>query len=138
MRHSLFVILLFFLSSCFDNRLEFEKSYYEKISGIKFPDEYEVLETFDNGEWLTGTVFKIDSLTLVKFITDNHFDTLRNLQDLHLFSENYLTRYSPNFITTKNIFFIRRSEHKNNWTYVVDLNSNRLWTEISYPDWGGH
>jgi hypothetical protein len=137
MRHFLIIILTFFLSSCFYNNLKFEKSYYEKISGIKFPEKYEVLEAFDNGEWLTGTVLKIDSLTLTKFVIDNHFDTLQNLNDIHLFSDSYLGKNKPDLSSTKNVYYISKSEHNNNWVYVVDLNRGRLWAEISYPDWGG-
>lgn len=138
MRSTPVSILLFFLSSCFDSKIKFEKSYYEKISRIKFPGEYKVLEAFDNGEWLTGTVFKIDSLSLRKFITDNQFDTLKNIQDIHLFSENYLIKYKPNITSTHNIYYVSKSAGKNNVIYVADLNSNILWTEISYPDWGGN
>ena len=30
-----------------------------------------------------------------------------------------------------------KSENKNNWTYLADLNKNKLWAQISYPDAGG-
>lgn len=137
MRDILIIILSSLLTSCFGNGNSFEKSYYEKVSNIKFPEKYKVLETFDNGEWLTGTVFKIDSSALMNFVIENHFDTLQNLNDIHLFSNNYLTRFKADFKSTKNVYFIRRSVNKNNWIYVADLNENKLWAEISYPDWGG-
>ena len=137
MRQSLIIILTFFLSSCFDDRIPFEKDYYEKISGIKFPDKYEVLETFDNGEWLTGTVFKIDSSTLIKFVSNNHFDTLKNIQDIHLLSDGYFTKNKLDLTNLNDIYFINKSKNKKDWRYVVDLNKKILWAEISYPDWGG-
>ncbi len=136
MRHFIIIILITWLTSC-NNGNSFEKGYYEKVSGIKFPAEYKVLETFDNGEWLTGTVFEIDNATLKKFVIANHFDTLQNLNEIHLISNNYLTRHKANFKTIQNIYFVRKSVNKNNWTYVADLGDNKLWTEISYPDWGG-
>ena len=137
MRHLPIIILTLLLSSCFDNKIKFEKEYYEKTTRIKFPENYVVLETFDNGEFLTGTVFQMDSLTLRNFINDNHFDTVSNYLDTHIMSENYLKKNKPIFSTTQNVYFIRKSEQKINWTYIADLNSKRLWTEISYPDWGG-
>jgi len=136
MRHFLFIILTIWFTSC-NNDNSFDKGYYEKVSRLKFPDKYKVLETFDNGEWLTGTVLEIDSITLKKFVIENHFDTLQNLNDIHLASNSYLTRHKANFVATRNIYFVSRSINKNNWTYVADLNANKLWTEIGYPDWSG-
>lgn len=129
-------LILISISSCM-NRVVFEKDYYEKISGIKFPLKYKVLETFDNGEWLTGTVFKIDNLFLKEFVRENHFGTLRNINDIHLQSESYLIGNKPDTTTVSNVYFIRKSSNKNNWIYLVDLNNNKLWAEISYPDGGG-
>ena len=137
MRHIPIIILTLLLSSCFDNTIQFEKEYYEKTTRIKFPEKYTVLETFDNGEFLTGTVLQMDSLTLRKFVNDNHFDTARNYLDTHIMSENYLTKNKPVFSNPHKVYYIRKSEKKINWTYIADLNSKRLWTEISYPDWGG-
>ena len=102
-----------------------------------FPDTYTVLETFDNGEWLTGTVLKIDNATLQKFVAKHHFDVLKNSNDLHFLSNSYLHEYKAEFTETKNICFLSKSSDKNNWTYVADLNNNILWAEIIYPDWGG-
>ena len=135
MRNLLFFIFTVLLSSC--GNKSFEKSYYEKVSHLKFPDKCKVLETFDNGEWLTGTVFRIDSHLLRAFVIENHFDTLQNLNEVHLLSNSYLTKHKADFRTTKNIYFIQRSENGNNWIYIADLNVNKLWTEISYPDWSG-
>ena len=137
MRHITIIILALLLNSCFDNTIQFEKEYYEKTTRIKFPKNYTVLESFDNGEFLTGTVFQIDSLTLRNFVNDNHFDTVSNYLDTHIISENYLTKNKPLFSTTRNVYFIRKNDQKINWTYIADLNTKRLWTEISYPDWGG-
>lgn len=137
MRQILIFILTIVLCSCFSIGDSFEKSYYEKISGIKFPDNYTVLETFDNGEWLTGTVLKIDNSALRNFVADNHFEPLKTLNDLHFLSNSFLQDYKAEFRETKNIFYLSKSSDKNNWKYVADLNNNILWTEISYPDWGG-
>src|SRR2546423_11765883 len=102
MRHFSIIILTLLLTSCFDNKIQFEKDYYERTTRIKFPENCRVLETFDNGEFLTGTVFQIDSLTLQNFINDNHFDTVSNYLDTHIMSENYLKKNKPIFRTTHN------------------------------------
>ena len=80
MRLTLIFIVTILLFSCRPFGDSFEKSYYEKINGLKFPNNYSVLETFDNGEWLTGTVLKIDNATLRNFVVENRFDTLKNLK----------------------------------------------------------
>ncbi len=138
MRNFSMLILTIMLTSCMGCSIGFEKEFYEKVSHIKFPKKYKVLESFDNGEWLTGTVLAIDNAPLKKIIAENGFDTLRKMSDLHFLSNSYLTRHKAEFRTVHNIFFISKSENRNNWTYVVDLNDNRLWAEISYPDWSGN
>ena len=137
MRYILPFILTTLLVSCFGGAISFEKDYYERITGMKFPKDYQVLETFDNGEWLTGTVFEIDTATLQKFVQTYNFQSLKGLNELHLHSLNYLDTYKPNFASIRNIYFSSKSKGKNSWTYVADLNSGKLWSEISYPDWGG-
>ena len=137
MRKILIFIVTILLCSCISIGDSFEKSYYEKISGIKFPDNYKLLETFDNGEWLTGTVLMIDNATLKNFVADNLFDTIKSTNELHFLSNSYLKEYKAEFHGITNIFYLSKSRDKNNWTYIVDLNKNILWTEISYPDYGG-
>ena len=136
MRSALFCISLFCFYSC-GQSIWFEKDYYERISGIKFPANYEILETFDNGEFLTATVFRIDSIELLNFIKTNHFDSLQNLRDAQLLSERYFTNNIPHFTSTKNLFIAWKTEDKVDYKYIVDLNTNKLWAEIRYPDWGG-
>ena len=136
-RYSLVILIILILTAFFYRGKQFEKNYYERISGIKFPGNYEVLETFDNGEWLTGTVFRIRHSTLIKFIADNHFMVLLHMNDLKLLSNGYLKNYKASFKTPDGIYYLSRSSQKNNWIYVADLNNNMLWAEIGYPDWGG-
>lgn len=137
MRHFAFLLFIFFLTGCSGNNARFDKEYYEMATQISFPENYTVLETFDNGEFLTGTVFQLDSLTLLQFVNENHFDTLNTFMDVHMLSENYLVENKPHFTATHNMYYIKRSDSTINWTYLADLKSKRLWAEISYPDWGG-
>ncbi len=134
MKCVLIIIGIFSCTACFQNGVGFERDFYERVSRIKFPTKYKVLETFDNGEWLTGTVLRIDSSTLSDFVVCNHFDTLHSLNKLHLFSQAYLVQNKLILTNTNNVFFLTRSQDKNEWTYIADLNSRRLWAEIIYPD----
>jgi len=136
MRNIYIIILPFLFSSCFDNHIEFNKEYYEKTTGIKFPENYTVLETFDNFEFLTGTVFQMDSLTLLNFINENHFDSVTDHWSTRLMGDIYL-KNKPVFSSTKNLYVKNNSNQRTGWTYIADLNSKRLWTEINYPDWRG-
>jgi hypothetical protein len=137
MKYFPIIILILFLTSCFDPKIEFEKEFYEKTSRITFPKNYKVLETFDNGEFLTATVLQMDSSTLQNFVKENGFDTLSSYLDIQLMSESYSKENKPVFTSVHNVYFIRKTRQKIHWTYIADLNSKRLWAEISYPDWGG-
>src|SRR5258706_8060784 len=109
MKSIVFCISLFCFYSCGQSTW-FEKDYYKRTSHIKLPDRYEILETFDNGEFLTGTVFRIDSITLVNFIKSNHFDSLQELRDARLLSETHFANNKPDFASSKNLFIIWRTE----------------------------
>lgn len=123
-----------FLTACFE---PFEKDYYERITNIKFPSNYKVLETFDNGEWLTATVFAVDSMELRRFVLNNKFDTVSDITLLHFWGNAQLSHYPFVLETNSNIYYIRKNRNKNHFTYIADLTKNMLWAEISYPDFGG-
>lgn len=126
--------ILFFLSGCIHLPGSFDKEFYQSVSGIKLPDEYNVLESVDNLEFVTGTVFSIDSLTLVEFSRKNHFDSLKDGQNLNLFSEAYFQKHKPSFKGNRNILFVQGEKGENRWLYVADVKNKRLWAEIVYPD----
>ncbi len=124
------------LSSCWI--LSFDKDFYERVTGIKFPDKYKVLQTFDNGEYLTGAAFQLDSSTFHNFIANNHFDILKNKRHFTMLSIGLFDKsFQPDTSGNNTFFVIQDSRDKNDWTYLADPMTYRLWTEISYPDWGG-
>ena len=90
----------------------------------KFPKEYKVLETIDNGEFVTATVFQIDRASLSDFVKLNYFDTLKP-RDVHipllLFSGTYFKEYKPDFNYKENILYVQGTRGKNNLTCVADL-----------------
>ncbi len=131
-------LYIFFITVFFTACVEpFEKDYYERISKIKFPNKYKVLENFDNGEWLIATVLSVDSIELKEFVLKNEFDTVSDIMMLNFFSNSGLTKYPFVLDSTSKIYYIRKSINKNDITYIADLTKNILWAEISYPDYGG-
>jgi len=135
MRYVQIIIFLLLFSSCFDGDRGFEKEFYEKVTGIRFPRNYKILDTYDNGEFLTGTVFQFDSTTMRNFIAQNNFDTLRGAS-FHFINVNLFDKeFQPQQTQRSVLFLIWKSKGKHNWTYLADVSTNRLWTEINYPDW---
>ncbi|WP_153799359.1 hypothetical protein [Foetidibacter luteolus] len=133
----LVALSLLIATSCNSGSYYFEKDYYEKVTGIKFPSKYKVLETFDNGEWVTAVVLSIDSSALMSFVKTNHFDTMKAVSDLNLMGFRNFKSQKPDFNSKQGIFFINKSKNKNDWIYVADLNENKLWAEVRYPDFAG-
>lgn len=77
MRHAFIFLALIAVVGCFPFDNYFDRAFYEKTSGIKFPKDIKVLETIDNGEFVTATVFQVDHDTLLQFVKLNSFDTLK-------------------------------------------------------------
>lgn len=140
MRYFVFIIVAFLFSSCFWQGEGFEKAYYERVSGITFPAKYTVLEAFDNGEFLTGTLFEMDSLTLMDWVRRNHFDSLTDQYQMTFLNwgKPYFKNEIPKYGSGERLFVRSESKGKASWVYMADLSRNRLWTVISYPDWSGN
>ena len=136
MKNLALLILIITLISC-NNHIDFEKGYYEKISGIKFPEKYKVIETYDNGEFVTTTSFKIDSFALKRFSEKNSFDTVRYPFYLFFIWENYLKKQKPDLKNKDELLYISGYSKTNTWLYIIDFKKEMLWAEIQYPDWGG-
>lgn len=133
-RSIIFILVVFGLSSC---RPSFDKDYYERISGIKFPKKIQIIETHDNGEFFTTTSLKVDSLELKAFIKQYKFEQLNKIYPSQFLGQNALKKVLPDFNNLQNLYFKIGSRRKNSWFYVIDLKQQVLWAEIQYPDWGG-
>lgn len=136
---TLLLILPLLFASCFGGTDLFDKAYYERVTGVTFPEKYGVLETFDNGEFLTGALLELDSLALRNFIVQNRLDTVRKKVGLGIisWSVGYYRTEKPEFADNELLFSINKSKGKVNWTYIAEPKKNRLWAVINYPDWGG-
>src|SRR6516164_3448461 len=115
------LFLIATLSSCGNSHTGFDEDFYEKISRIKLPPHCEVLETFDNGEWLTVTVFKIDGLQLSKLVAHNHFETIAGNKRIDFFANGYLKNNKFEVNSAHHVFFVSKSSDKNSWTYIADV-----------------
>ena len=126
-------LLLFFLHSC----SSFDKEFYERITGIKFPKNYEVIESYDNGEFYTTTSFKVDSLILKEFISEYKFKELEKIYPSQFLGEHGLKKVLPDFSHLENKYYTAGTKGKNSWLYIVDLHKQILWAEVQYPDMAG-
>lgn len=132
--------LLAFLTFCSCCNFEpyYEKDYYEKVSGIKFPETAEAIETIDNGEFVTTTVFKIDNIKLQQFLNDYSFEKIERPFTLRLFGESYLKANKPDYSKDKNLYYKAGTKGKTSWLYFIDTDKKMLWAEIQYPDMAGN
>jgi len=131
----LIVFLILLLDSCADRF--YEKEFYERISSIRIPTTAKVLESVDNGEYYTGTTFRLSENGLHDFLKANQFIPCGKRVEL-LFSSNALLRgHKPDLDNAVGLLFTTGVKGKNSWLYIVDTTKRLLWAEIQYPDWGG-
>jgi hypothetical protein len=131
----LVVLLILLLGSCADSF--YEKEYYERISSIRIPATAKVLESVDNGEYYTGTTFRLSEDGLHEFLKKNQFMPCGKRVELLFCSNALLKGYKPDLDNAVGLLFTTGVKGKNNWLYIVDTTKRLLWAEIQYPDWGG-
>ena len=125
------------LTSCSDFTKD-DKAFYERITKMNFPKNVKVIETFDNSEFYTTTSFKVDSITLLNFVKEYKFDTMKKYYPSRFLGEHCLKKDLPNFNNLKNLLYTSGTKGKNSWIYIADLKRNILWAEVTYPDFGGN
>ena len=99
-RHVTIALLILSLPSC---GIYFEQDFYERISGMKFPKEIQVIETFDNGEFFTTTSFWVDSPHLKDFMTKYGFDRRDKIYPSQFLGNNVLKKAQPDFTNLQDI-----------------------------------
>ena len=104
---------------------------------MKFPEKVRVIETFDNGEFVTTTSLCADSSELKRFIQQYQFEQTHDFYPTLFMGRHTLKKMKPDFNNLKDLYFKIGSKGKNSWCYIVDLKRQMLWAEIQYPDWGG-
>lgn len=139
MKHITVIFLLFFFWDC-SSHPDFEASYYEQTTKIKFPSKYNFVATADNGEFLTITILDLDKAVCKNFVHDNHFNSIDEKHPPYLFGLNFLDSIYKNLPNTKTLLVrkVDKINGKIGWTYLVDTAKCRLYCEIDYPDAGGN
>ena len=103
---------------------------------MALPPGYQVLESHDNGEYLTMTTFKVDSSVLINYIKKNKFGPVSRLSP-KLLGDSYLKRVKPDY-KPGDEYYVAGDREKNDWILVADIKKGILWVQILYPDWSGN
>lgn len=137
----LFIIIFLFLNllGC-TPRQNFDKDYYEKVTKIKFPDNYNIVTTADNGEFVTITILDLDKNECRKFIIDNNFERWDKSHSLPFVGLYILDSAYRKFPDSKSYYSNCKGKEPGQvgWTYMIDTLTCRLYCEIEYPDIGGN
>jgi hypothetical protein len=126
---------IFILQSCGQ---AYDKSYYEKISGIKIPQRADVIETFDNGEFITVTSFKIAASDMIEFSKRYKFEAVDGSFVPGFLGNNFLKGPKPANSDLNKCLMKIEQKGKATSVYVLDTSKKLLWAEINYPDWAGN
>ena len=139
-----FLILLFciFILSCglFKND---EVEYLEKISGVPFPKELVIYETFDNAEYILGGVFQLKKENLSYFESKLKFeiisqDTTGKITiDYYQFHNSWLQDTLNNFNPKNSMIIWTDCRMGNQITFCIDTINLKMWCESWYPDNSG-
>jgi hypothetical protein len=134
MRLTLILITIIYLVSC-DSAISFyDKEYYERISGIKVPGTATVLESIDNGEFVTITSFKVDSIAIERLTHTYRFQAVEDPFSYDRLLRIYLRKIKPDYSGKTKLVYIVGQKGKNSWLYVLDKQKGLLWVEIQHPD----
>jgi hypothetical protein len=131
-------LCLLLLISC--SSKSFDKDYYERITKIEFPNNYKIIATADNGEFLTFTILDLDKSSCKDFAADNKFVPVDqafpiNLMGLHLLDTSFAKPLNPKSLLERYVF---KQKGKVGWVYLLDTITCRLYCQIEYPDFGGN
>lgn len=127
------VIILFLFISC-TQTIYFEKDFYEKVSGIKLPNDYTLIATVDNGEFVTATILDFNQTDCLKFCKDNNFKPIPSTDFVTLMGINFIDSAYRKLPNQNQLLRNWGSKGSNNWTYLLDTTNCRLYCEIVYPD----
>lgn len=128
-------IALLIICSCSEQH--YDKIFYQKISGIKIPQKAKTIESIDNGEFVTTTVFEVNSGDLKNFIAAYNFSKVEKPFYLTLYGNPSLQKNRIDYSKMKNCYYKAGTKGKNSWFYLVDADNNKIWAEIQYPDKNG-
>ncbi len=114
-------------------------SYIEGASGVKMPEKTEVIEVFENSQWLHMEKLKIhDTDNIGSFIRRSRLHELK-LQEKHGITGDIYLRPENRISINRNCRYYFSECENNFYKYRILLNadSGELWIEIVYPDFSG-
>jgi hypothetical protein len=126
---------LLILVSC---NATYDKSYYERISGIKIPKSASLIETFDNGEHLTVSSFKMLPSDINEFSVRYHFEAVDGSYVPGFLGDAFLKGPKPGDSDLNKCLMKFDQSGKVISVYVLDTAKKILWAEINYPDMAGN
>lgn len=117
----------------------YDQDFYERVSGISIPGKKTVIESFDNGEYLTISSFRLTKSDMKKFLHAYNFKKLPSEMNLELLGgRKELREILPEDRNRENYFYISGQKAKTTWLYIADTALCTLWAEIQYPDFAGN
>jgi|GEM_PF-2770175 len=136
-----FVSLGLILLSCERSYHKQNIIFFEKVSKIQFPKDLNVLETYDNGEFMCCGAFTLTKENLTYFRNNAPFKSIRKPSE----QNSYIYPYPNHLLKDSSNYFFPRSSiiqwyHCNNCpdiTIYIDTIDLKMWCYASYPDYGG-
>ena len=117
---------------------DYENDFYKRISGITIPPAASLIETVDNGEYITVTSFKMTASDILNFSKKYDFEPVDGSYVPGFFGNSFLKGPKPEKNDLNNCFMKIGQKGKTGFVYVIDTARNILWAEINYPDWSGN
>lgn len=118
--------------------VDYDKAYYERVSGIKLPHSVQPLESFDNGEFYTVTSFTLPANDLRTLVNKYDFEGIKGNYRPTVFGADNLKEERPDENNLSDYVYTMSSNGKLHSTYLADTVKHLLWASISYTDWGGN
>lgn len=149
MKKVLLILILTSVISCGNkkskSRCEF--NYFEKVSGIKFPENVEIIDCNDTSDGLIWLNLKFDSKNSIEFIDSaemhqlndkiiNDFEKLKGKSEDndnidHIMSVDNRIRQIPKNSTT----YLKTIDTVNQYViYIINKESGLFWGLIEYPE----
>lgn len=116
----------------------YDKRFYERVSGIAIPESARMIETFDNGEFVTVTSFKVTPANISELRGKGKFEAVDGSFVPGFLGNAFLKGPKPEQSDLNKCLMQLEQKGKTLAVYVPDTSKQLLWAEINYPDWAGH
>jgi hypothetical protein len=112
--------------------------YFEKVTGIEFPESIETIEIVDNAEFYTIGKFIITNTKDIQcLIRNNGFVRLENDQKPVLLFSDSLKKPNRIIHGSNEPYCISGKSKTNRWNALLYKDTGEFWIEIAYPDHSG-